>query len=146
MLKQGREVKTQVSDLFRTSYGTVDITRLKSVFLNLSSWVEPHKDLEKWDNTINSFKTKIKKSIQSNLKETPFKCQSIVDLDLRASGIRKGKRSFMRCEITLFLDQTKKVKDLKSPNLVTSIDTITKDIIKGSLLNSHTFTFHKSKK
>ena len=52
----------------------------------------------------------------------------------------------MRCEITLFLDQTKKVKDLKSPNLVTSIDTITKDIIEGSLLNSHTFTFHKSKK
>ena len=146
MLKQGREVKTQVSDLFRTSYGTVDITRLKSVFLNLSSWVEPHKDLEKWDNTINSFKTKIKKSIQSNLKETPFKCQSIVDLDLRASGIRTGKRSFMRCEITLFLDSSKKVKDLKSPNLVKSIDTITNDIINDSLLKSKTFTFYKAKK
>ena len=66
MLKQGREVKTQVSDLFRTSYGTVDITRLKSIFLNLSSWVEPNKDSDKWTNTINSFKTKIKKSIQSN--------------------------------------------------------------------------------
>ena len=41
MLKQGREIKTQVSDLFRTSYGTVDVTSLKSLFINLSTWAEP---------------------------------------------------------------------------------------------------------
>ena len=52
----------------------------------------------------------------------------------------------MRCEITLFLDSSKKVKDLKSPNLIKSIDTITNDIINDSLLKSKTFTFYKAKK
>ena len=145
MLKQGREVKTQVSDLFRTSYGTVDITRLKSVFLNLSSWVEPHKDLEKWDNTINSFKTKIKKSIQSNLKETPFKCQSIVDLDLRASGIRTGKRSFMRCEVTMFTEHKQK-PEIKSKKLSEPLNHITNMVINKTLLPTKGFKFYKTKK
>ena len=43
MLKQGREVKTQISDLFRTSYGTVDVTSIKIYYsLNLSTWAEPN--------------------------------------------------------------------------------------------------------
>ena len=145
MLKQGREVKTQISNLFRTSYGTVDITTLKSVFLNLSSWVEPLEELEKWETTINGFKIKITKSIQKQLINTPFKRKIIVDLDLRASGIRKGKRSFMKCEITLFLENNK-IKDLKSPNIINSVTTLTDKIVQDSFLKSNTFIFHKSKK
>ena len=124
MLKQGREVRTNISELFRTSYGTVDITRLKSVFLNLSSWVEPIEELERWESIINTFKTKVKKSIQHKLPTTPFKSNVIVDLDLRASGIRVGKRSFMRCEVTLFLENNKKIKDLKSKELIDSMDNL----------------------
>jgi hypothetical protein len=30
--------------------------------------------------------------------------KTIVDLDIRESGIRFGKRSFINCEVTLFLD------------------------------------------
>ena len=146
MLKQGREVKTNISDVFRTSYGTVDITGLKSIFLNLSSWVEPLEDLDKWENIINNFKTKVKKSIQHQLPTTPFKTKTIVDLDLRASGIRKGKRSFMRCEVTLFLENNKKIKDLKSQQLINSVDNLTNDIVNKSFLKSKTFTFYKSKK
>ena len=43
MLKQGREINTlrSTSDYFKTSYGTVDVKTLKSLYLNLSSWVEP---------------------------------------------------------------------------------------------------------
>tara|TARA_R110000851_G_scaffold302228_1_gene459005 strand:+ start:1070 stop:1510 length:441 start_codon:yes stop_codon:yes gene_type:complete len=146
MLKQGREVRTNISELFRTSYGTVDITRLKSVFLNLSSWVEPIEELERWESIINTFKTKVKKSIQHKLPTTPFKSNVIVDLDLRASGIRVGKRSFMRCEVTLFLENNKKIKDLKSKELIDSMDNLTNDIVSKSFLKSNTFTFYKSKK
>ena len=146
MLKQGREVRTNISELFRTSYGTVDITRLKSVFLNLSSWVEPIEDLERWESIINTFKTKVKKSIQHKLPTTPFKTNVIVDLDLRASGIRVGKRSFMRCEVTLFLENNKKIKDLKSKELINSMDNLTNDIVNKSFLKSNTFIFYKSKK
>ena len=56
MLKQGREIKTQVSDLFRTSYGTVDVTSLKSLFINLSTWAEPTEESDNWGNVVKKFK------------------------------------------------------------------------------------------
>ena len=46
MAKQGREVTTKISDVFRTSYGTVDSSTLKSLYLNLSTWVEPLEDVD----------------------------------------------------------------------------------------------------
>ena len=58
MLKQGREVKTQISDLFRTSYGTVDVTSLKSLFINLSTWAEPLEEHENWSGKVKKFKTR----------------------------------------------------------------------------------------
>ena len=103
MIKQGREVKTSISEVFRTSYGTVDMSTLKSVFLNLSTWAEPTEEKECWDRPIKKFKNDIKNTVHRQLPSTPFKDIAIVDLDLRASGIKTGKRSFMRCEITLFL-------------------------------------------
>ena len=74
-----------------------------------------------------------------------FKNISIIDLDLRASGIRKGKRSFIRCEITLFLQPKQKI-DMKSIKLSEPIHEITNKIIEDSFLTSKTFKFHSSKK
>ena len=108
MTKQGREIKTQISDLFRTSYGTVDIQTLKSVYLNLSSWIEPIEPVEEtsnWDRLINQLRFSVNNVIHKELRDTAFKDKAIVDLDLRASGIKKGKRSFMRCEVTMFLNK-----------------------------------------
>ena len=59
MAKQGREVKTNISDVFRTSYGTVDSSTLKSLYLNLSTWVEPLQEVNNWGNSIKKFKYKI---------------------------------------------------------------------------------------
>ena len=145
MIKHGREITLKISDLFRTSYGTVDISSLKSVFLSLSTWVEPIEDMENWHKIIKSFKSKIKKTINSELELTPFKNIIILDLDLRASGVKKGKRSFMKCEITFFLEDTKG-SDIKSKKIVTPINKITNKIITTSFLKSNTFVFHKSKK
>jgi len=145
MLKQGREVKTQLSEVFRTSYGTVDMSSLKSIFVNLSTWAEPIEDKESWIRPIKKFETKIKNSLHSQLKETPFKDKAIVDLDLRASGIKTGKRSFMRCEITLFLE-TKNKLNIKSPFISNPVKTITSNLIQESILPSTTFKFHKTKK
>ena len=145
MLKQGREVKTQLSEVFRTSYGTVDMSNLKSIFVNLSTWAEPLEEKESWARPIKSFENKIKNSLHTQLKETPFKEKAIVDLDLRASGIKSGKRSFMRCEITLFLE-TKNKFNIKSPSLADPIKNITTNLIEKSILPSPIFKFHKSKK
>jgi len=145
MLKQGREVKTKISELFRTSYGTVDVSSLKSLFINLSTWAEPNEDHDNWDRRVKKFKNKIKNTVHGNLQTSMFKNISIIDLDLRASGIRKGKRSFIRCEVTLFLQPKQKI-DMKSTKLSKPIHEITNKIIEDSFLTSKTFKFHSSKK
>ena len=145
MLKQGREVKTNISEVFRTSYGTVDMSTLKSVFLNLSTWAEPTEEKECWLRPIKKFKNNIKNTVHRQLSYTPFKDNVIVDLDLRASGVRPGKRSFMKCEITLFLDSREKY-NIKSTEIASPITNLTNTIIKESLLSSTIFKFHTTKK
>ena len=146
MLKQGREINTKNSKYFRTSYGTVDVKSFKSLYLNLSSWVEPLHDLERWSEKINRMKYKIKSTVHNKITETPFKEKVIVDLDLRSSGIKKGKRSFMKCEVTLFLEQSKKHKDLKSTEIKNSVNQLTNEIIEKSFKTSQDFEFHPTKK
>tara|TARA_R110000824_G_scaffold9800_3_gene43326 strand:+ start:2323 stop:2763 length:441 start_codon:yes stop_codon:yes gene_type:complete len=146
MLKQGREINTKTSEYFRTSYGTVDVKSFKSLYLNLSSWVEPIHNLERWGEKINRIKYKIKSTVHNKIPQTPFKDKVIVDLDLRSSGIKKGKRSFMKCEVTLFLNQNKNNKDLKSIEIKNSVDLLTKEIIEKSLRTSKDFEFHPTKR
>jgi len=145
MLKQGREIKTQVSDLFRTSYGTVDITSLKSLFINLSTWAEPTEESDNWGKVVKKFKSRIKNTVHHELKSDLFKDISIIDLDLRASGIKKDKRSFIRCEVTLFLQPKNKI-DMKSTSLSEPVKDLTHKIIEDSFLTTRTFKFYNSKK
>jgi len=145
MIKQGREINTKISDVFKTSYGTVDVSSLKSIYLNLSSWAEPLEDVVNWDRPIKKVKSKIKHIVHNELVRTPFKDKTIVDLDLRASGMKKGKRSFLKCEVTLFFKDLKH-KDIKVPSISESVHQITDKIINETLLTSKVFKFHKSKK
>jgi hypothetical protein len=145
MAKQGREVTTKISDVFRTSYGTVDSSALKSLYLNLSTWVEPLEEVENWDRPIKKFKFNIDNLVHRELKNTEFKSIAIVDLDLRASGMKLGKRSFMRCEITMFLNNRNKY-NIKSRILSESINDITRKIINGPLSTTKIFKFHQKKK
>jgi len=145
MAKQGREVRTDISDVFRTSYGTVDSSTLKSLYLNLSTWIEPLEEVDNWDRPIKKFKYKIDNLIHRELKDTEFKGKAIVDLDLRASGMRVGKRSFMRCEVTMFLNSRNK-HNIKSIILSKTINDITEKVINGPLSTTKSFKFHKKKK
>ena len=145
MLKQGREINTKISDLFKTSYGTVDVSSLRSIYLNMSTWVEPIEEAINWSSPIKKVKSTIKHKIHNQLNDSPFKDKTIVDLDLRASGIKPGKRSFLRCEVTLYLKELK-YKDIKVPCISDSIINITDKIINETLLTSTVFRFYKSKK
>ena len=145
MLKQGREINTKISDLFKTSYGTVDVSSLRSIYVNMSTWVEPIEDSTNWASPIKKVKSQIKHKIHNQLSDTPFRGKTIVDLDLRASGIKKGKRSFLRCEVTLYLKDLK-YGDIKVPCISDSIINTTDKIINETLLTSTVFRFYKSKK
>jgi hypothetical protein len=67
----------------------------------LEAWLTPK------DNTERDYKSIVKK-IEKDLKYLTYQLKSslsideyIIDLDLRASGINYGKKSYMKCYITL---------------------------------------------
>ena len=69
--------------------------------------------------------------------------KQIVDLDIRTSGIRPNKRSYMNCEITLFLN---KEEPIKSDNIKVAVQSLLNNVITDSLKVSPYFNFYKTKK
>jgi hypothetical protein len=146
-MKNGKEVKVSHIKNYKIVYGSVDNKHSKAVYINISAWAEPQdnetitysrviKDINKKirQTLFNIFDTKTEKEIKKN--------NTIVDLDIRESGIRYGKRSFTNCEITLFLNSEIPVN---SENMKEKLDMVTENLIKTCFENNKTFKFHKKK-
>jgi hypothetical protein len=108
----------------------------------LNSWVQPENDTEDYNQTISKTRRKIKESIY-NLKDSNFKDQCMVDLDIRTKGIKLEKRSFMNLEITLYVE---KQFDVKSKEIKNTIKNLLVDVVNDGLIDKKLFNFHKSKK
>jgi hypothetical protein len=80
-------------------YGTVDSKNLKSVYINIQSWVTPKKEYDNWNRIVSNLGREIKHSVFESINTNIFQEKSIVDLDLRTSGISHGKKSFFNLEI-----------------------------------------------
>lgn len=141
-MKTGKYIPLGVYNNVKIGYGTVDFKNLKTVYLKLNSWVQPENDTEDYNQTILRTRRKIKESIY-NLKDSNFKNQCIVDLDIRTKGIKLEKRSFMNLEITLYVE---KQFDVKSKEIKNTIKNLLEDVIDGSLIDKKLFNFNKSKK
>jgi hypothetical protein len=141
-MKTGKYIPLGTYNNVKIGYGTVDFKNLKTVYLKLNSWVQPENDTEDYNQTILKTRRKIKESIY-NLKDSNFKDQCIVDLDIRTKGIKLEKRSFMNLEITLYVE---KQFDVKSKEIKNTIKNLLEDVIDGSLIDKKLFNFHKSKK
>jgi hypothetical protein len=103
MKKRGKKLVCEDYDQFTVSYGTVDYTVNKSIYIDITSWVEPL-DVDNPKGVISSMDKLIRKTVFNNIDGTIFDPKKyITDLDLRESGIALGKRSFMSCNITLYL-------------------------------------------
>lgn len=137
--------KTSKLELFRDAkcyYGSVDTTELKSIYLVLQTWVTPKMEKENWNTTVGSITRTIKHKILDILNKQLFKEFFIVDMDLRTSGIKLTKSSFLNLEITLF---TKDNVEFKSENMTTEMSNIIKEIYTKVLSNSKYFTIQYSK-
>ena len=141
-MKTGKYIPLGTYNNVKIGYGTVDFKNLKTVYLKLNSWVQPENDTEDYNQTILKTRRKIKESIY-NLKNSNFKDQCIVDLDIRTKGIKLEKRSFMNLEITLYVE---KQFDVKSKEIKNTIKNLFEDVIDASLIDKKLFNFHKSKK
>ncbi len=141
-MKKGKSVKMNLSSSFKSVYGTVDSKNLKSLYINIQSWVAPKIELENWNRVVCNLSRELKHTVYESIDTSIFVKNSIVDLDLRTSGISSGKKSFFNLEINLFLD---KELDFKSNEIKDSIKKIVKNISHTNLYNNSYFDFSLTK-
>lgn len=137
--------KTSKLELFRDAkcyYGSVDTTELKSIYLVLQTWVTPKMEKENWNTTVGSITRTIKHKILEVINKQYFKEFFIVDMDLRTSGIKLTKSSFLNLEITLF---TKENVEFKSEQLSSEMSKLISEVYSKVLSNSKYFTIQYSK-
>ena len=139
--------KTSHINGFKTAkivYGTVDSVELKSLYLNIQTWVEPIAECDNWTRTVLNLSRAIKHSVYESLDDKIFDTKFIVDLDLRSSGLNVGKKSFMNLEINFYIIQPN--LDFKDKNIRDSLINITSKIFTDNFKENEYFNFSLTKK
>ena len=141
-MKKGKSVKLNLYNPIKSVYGTVDSKNLKSLYINIQSWVTPKFEHDNWNRIVCNLSRDIKHSVYNSINHELFKEHSIVDLDLRTSGISHGKKSFLNLEVNLY---TNNEMDFKSQEIKDSVKTIIKSIVKENVIQNKYFDFSPSK-
>mgnify|MGYP000903861106 CR=1 FL=1 len=141
-MKKGKSVKLNLFSPIKSVYGTVDSKNLKSLYINIQSWVSPKFDHNNWNRVVCNLNREIKHSVFKSIDTNLFKENSIVDLDLRTSGISHGKKSFFNLEVNLYTNQE---FDFKSIELKESVKKIVRSIIRDNVIENKYFDFSISK-
>lgn len=141
-MKKGKSVKLNLFQPIKTVYGTVDSKNLKSLYINIQSWVSPKFDHDNWNRVVCNLNREIKHSVFNSIDINLFKENTIVDLDLRTSGISHGKKSFFNLEVNLYTNQE---FDFKSIELKESVKKIVRSIIRDNVIENKYFDFSISK-
>jgi hypothetical protein len=142
-MKKGKSVKLNLYNPIKSVYGTVDSKDLKSVYINIQSWVMPKYDTDNWNRVVCNLSREIRHSVYNSINTKIFQERSIVDLDLRTSGISQGKKSFFNLEVNLY---TTLEIDFKCPEIKESVKSIVKNIFKNNIKENEYFDFSISKK
>jgi hypothetical protein len=143
-MKKGKTSQLHGFKTAKVIYGTVDSINLKSLYLNIQTWVEPIEDSENWTRVVLNLSRGIKHSIYETIDKELFNENFIVDLDLRSSGLHLGKKSFMNLEINFYLKN--EGLDIKGMEIKNSLQEITKQIFKTNFSNNQYFKFYLTKK
>lgn len=142
-MKKGKSVRLNLSEKFKSTYGTVDSKNLKSIYINIQSWVCPKLELDNWNRVVCNLSRELKHTVFDSIDTKIFKKNSIVDLDLRTSGIGVGKKSFFNLEINLYLENN---EDFKSFEIKNSVKKIVSDIYNTNINKNNFFEFTLTKK
>jgi hypothetical protein len=142
-MKNGKKIKLRLFKELKICYGTIDYIDLKSIYISIQSWVEPKDDYTNWKKIVCSQSREIKHTIFENVDSEYFYDKSIVDLDIRYSGLNVDKKSFMNLEITLF---TKPDVFFKSNDAKESIQELVKTVVARNIAKNKYFNFFITKK
>lgn len=143
-MKKGKTSQLKGYKVAKVLYGTVDSVNLKSLYLNIQTWVEPKEDYENWNRVVQNMSRSIKHSVYESLDKKIFEENFIVDLDLRSSGLNLGKKSFMNLEVNFYTNN--QISDFKSNLLKEELKKITNEIFKRNFYKNNTFDFYLTKK
>jgi hypothetical protein len=143
-MKKGKTSFLQGFKTAKIVYGTVDSIYLKSLYLNIQTWVEPIYECDNWTRTVLNLSRSIKHSIYESINKQIFDEKFIVDLDLRTSGLNLNKKSFMNLEINFYI--TQEGLDFKSEEIKQNLQKITEQIFNDNFLNNENFNFYLTKK
>jgi hypothetical protein len=141
-MKKGKTGKITGFDSIKVTYGTVDSKNLKSIYLNLQTWVKPKFELDSWNRVVSTLSREIKHSVYESLDTKTFFEKTIIDLDLRSSGISQNKKSFMNLEINLYLNND---MDFKSNELKDKLKSIIKKVHYDTIIRNNYFDFSSTK-
>jgi len=138
-------MKLELFKNYKITTGTIDNKNPKAMYITISAWGKPKVDGEiNYSDVIRKINKQIKSKLFDNLDKGLFESgRSIVDLDMRNSGISFDKKSYMNCEITLFKLNNFKIQDKKIKEHISEIIT---NIIESVFDESEYFEFHKTKK
>ena len=143
-MKKGKTSFLQGFKTAKIVYGTVDSINLKSLYLNIQTWVEPIYECDNWTRTVLNLSRSIKHSIYESINKQIFDEKFIVDLDLRSSGLNLNKKSFMNLEINFYISQ--EGLDFKGKEIKENLQKITEQIFNDNFLNNKNFNFYLTKK
>ena len=143
-MKKGKTSQLQGFKTAKVIYGTVDSVNLKSLYLNIHTWVEPYYECENWSRTVLNLSRSVKHSVYESLNNKIFDSKFIVDLDLRSSGLNLGKKSFMNIEVNFFVVDEN--LDFKSKQIKDSLIKITNQIFVDNFHENNYFKFYLTKK
>ena len=66
-MKKGKSVKLNLYTPIKTVYGTVDSKNLKSVYINIQSWVTPKEEYDNWNRVVSNLGREIKHSVFNSI-------------------------------------------------------------------------------
>jgi hypothetical protein len=143
-MKKGKEIQLNTNPNYSIYSGSVDNKNAKTIYLNISSWGNPISDLDlDYEKAVRNLRRSIMNHLYQILSETNFKKENtIVDLDMRSSGIVYNKKSFMSCEVTFF---QKLFRPVNSEHSISSMKDISNSIIDNILETNQYFKFSRKK-
>jgi hypothetical protein len=143
-MKKGKTSQLTGFKTAKVVYGTVDSVNLKSLYLNIQTWVEPIYESDNWSRTVLNLSRGVKHSVYESLNNKIFDTKFIVDLDLRSSGLNLGKKSFMNLEVNFYVIEEN--LDFKSKQIKDTLLKITNKIYKDNFYDNNYFKFYLTKK
>lgn len=141
-MKKGKTSKINNFESLKVNYGTVDSKNLKSIYINIQSWVNPKIISDNWNRIVCNLSREIKHTVYNQIDRDLYEEKTIVDLDLRTSGIVFGKKSFLNLEVNLY---TISELDFKSSKVRESIKKLVNKINYENFQNNKFFDFTLTK-